>query len=205
MKKWTAALLLVLVCCLSCAAASADWYADTAQTLSRRMALLADNLTYAEFFYDVRQDDVEEQLAEMAALAGRKVQETLVLDYQPQKLAAYAAEHFVSDRVDEQSAAVAEELLLRMNLSLPDMLNHLAGGWQWQSLSRIMQATATFEMPEDFRECALILDYGAQAAVLVTFTQTGESTVTAQGSYIRAGVWQDEAAAPFLSLLWEKE
>lgn len=204
MKKLVA-LLLALCCLFSCACAKEDWYVETAQTLARRMALLSGNLTYAAFFYDVKQDDVEQQLSEMAALHGKALRSVQVLSYKPEQVEAYIADYFVSDRVDENNAAVAEELLHRMNLSLPDMLNHLVGGWQWQALSRIMQAEATFEMPENFRQCALVLDYGTDVSILVTFTQTGETTATAQGSYIRTDVLEDEAAAPFLALLWEKE
>jgi len=204
MKKLVA-LILTLCCLFSCACAKEDWYVETAQTLAKRMALLSDNLTYAAFFYDVKQDDVEQQLAEMAALDGKKLRSVQMLSYEPEQVESYIADYFVSDRVDEANAAVADELLRRMNLALPDMLNHLVGGWQWQSLSRIMQATATFEAPKAFRECALVLDYGVDVSILVTFTQTGENTVTAQGSYIRSDVLEDEAAAPFLALLWEKE
>ena len=95
------------------------------------------------------------------------------------------------------------------NLGLPS-------NFEWQSwpqrlymllplAQKYLQTGETFVMPAGFEECALVLDYGTETAVLVTFTRTGDSTVTAEGSYIRADSISDETVAPFLAMLWEKE
>lgn len=199
------AVCLALALFFSFACAEENWYQSTAEAIAQRMGLLTTNQTYLAFFMDVKQEGVEEELAAMAEVIGMPVKDVTVLRYQPEKVAEYIENYFISDRVDAGVDETKAELLSRMNQRLPSMLNWMVGGWLWQSLSESLQAEETILMPADFEECALVLDYGTETAVMVTFTQTGEHTATVEGSYIRADAIEDETVAPFLAMLWEKE
>ena len=204
MKKWIC-LILSMLMLFSCACAEGDWYQSAAESIAKRMGLLTTNQTYLAFFMDVKQEGVEEELAAMAEVIAQPVQHVTVLRYQPERVAQYIENYFISDRMDAGVEETRDELLSRMNQRLPSMLNWMVGGWLWQSLSEYLQTEETFVMPAGFEECALVLSYDTETAVMVTFTQTGENTVTAEGSYIRADSITDETVAPFLAMLWEKE
>lgn len=204
MKKLICIVLSALFL-FSCACAESSWYQSTAESIAKRMGLLTTNQTYLAFFMDVKQEGVEEELAAMAEVIGMPVKDVTVLRYQPEKVAEYIDNYFISDHMDAGVEETKQELLSRMNQRLPSMLNWMVGGWLWQSMSEYLQTGETFVMPAGFEECALVLDYGTETAVLVTFTRTGDSTVTAEGSYIRADAIDDETVAPFLAMLWEKE
>lgn len=205
MKKLLSLILALLVLCSSSCALGEDWYLSTAETLSQRMSVLVNNQTYLAFFMDVRQDGVEEELAMMAALSGKEAKSVVRLRYAPEKVDQYVQNYFMGDRVDEYTQLVQTEVLKRMNPSLSGMLNGVIGGTLWTSLSSLLCASETFVMPENFEDCALGLDFGLDTAVLVTFTQTGGSTVTATASYIRTESLYSDLTAPYLNLLWEKE
>ena len=205
MKKLFSILVLLILLCSASFSLAEDWYLDTANHLNERMGVLVGNETYLSFYMDVRQDGVEEELEMMAETVGRKVKDVVYLRYSPEKVDAYISHYFIEDRVDADTQLVQEEILRRMNASLPGMLNSINGGTLWLALSNSLQVGESFVMPEDFEECALGLDFGLDTAVLVTFTQTGKSTVTAQACYIRTESLYGEHTAPHLNLLWEKE
>ena len=205
MKKLIALLLVLILACIAPLALAEDWYLSTAEALSQRLSVLVSNQTYLAFFIDVRQDGVEEELAMMAETAGRDIEQVMRLRYAPEKVDAYVENYFMTDRADEYTALVQTEVLKRMNPSLTGMLNGIIGGTLWTSLSSILCASETFAMPADFHDCVLGLDYGVDTAVLVTFTQTGEDSVTASASYIRTESLYSDLTAPYLNLLWEKE
>jgi len=205
MKKIAALLLALILLCLAPLSLAEDWYLSTAKSLSERMAILVTNQTYLAFFIDVKQDGVEEELEMMAATVGRDVKNVIRLRYAPEKVDQYVENYFMGDRVDEYTATVQAEVLKRMNPSLSGMLNGVIGGTLWTSLSSILSASETFAMPDDFESCVLALNYGLDTAVLVSFTQTGEDTVTATASFIRTESLESDLTAPYLNLLWEKE
>lgn len=205
MKKLTAFILVLILVCLTPLALAEDWYLSTAKALSQRLGVLVGNQTYLAFFIDVKQDGVEEELDMMAEVSGKEVQSVVRLRYAPEKVDQYVANYFMTDRVDEYTQLVQSEVLKRMNPSLTGMLNGIIGGTLWTSLSSILCASETFAMPANFHDCVLGLDFGADTAVLVTFTQTGEDTVTAAASYIRTESLDSELTEPYLNLLWEKE
>jgi len=205
MKKIAALLLVLILLCLAPLSLAEDWYLSTAKSLSKRMAILVTNQTYLAFFIDVKQDGVEEELEMMAETVGRDVKDVIRLRYAPEKVDQYVENYFMGDRVDEYTATVQAEVLKRMNPSLSGMLNGVIGGTLWTSLSSILSASETFAMPDDFESCVLALNYGLDTAVLVSFTQTGEDTVTATASFIRTESLESDLTAPYLNLLWEKE
>ena len=205
MKKILSLILAVLMLCSASLAAAEDWYLSTAETLTDRLGILVSNQTYLAFFMDVKQDGVEEELDMMAQTSGKEVQNVVRLRYAPEKVDQYVQNYFMTDRVDEYTTLVQTEVLKRMNPSLVGMLNGVIGGTLWTTLSSILCASETYAMPADFHDCALGLDFGLDTAVLVTFTQTGENTVTASASYIRTESLYSELTEPYLNLLWEKE
>ena len=205
MKKFLSLILALVLLCSASLALAEDWYLETAENLSSRMAILVQNQTYLAFFMDVKQDGVQEELDMMAEISGKDVQKVYRFRYAPEKVDQYVENYFMGDRVDEYTQLVQAEVLKRMNPSLSGMLNGVIGGTLWTSLSSILSASETFAMPDNFEDCALGLDFGADTAVLVVFTQTGEDTVTATASFIRTESLTSELTAPYLNLLWEKE
>ena len=205
MKKLTALILVLMLVCITPLSLAEDWYLSTAEALSQRLSILVGNQTYLAFFIDVKQDGVAEELAMMAEISGKDVQNVVRLRYAPEKVDQYVESYFMTDRVDEYTQLVQAEVLKRMNPSLTGMLNGIIGGTLWTSLSSILCASETFAMPADFHDCVLGMDFGTDTAVLVTFTQTGENTVTASASYIRTESLYSDLTAPYLNLLWEKE
>ena len=205
MKKLLSLLLGLILLCSSSLVLAEDWYLATAQKLNERMGVLVGNESYLSFYMDVKQDGVEEELAMMAETVGCDVQQVVRFRYAPEKVDAYIESYFICDRVDDQTRLIQKELTQRMNLSLPMMLNRVIGGDLWIALASSLQVSETFVMPDDFAECTLALDFGKDTAVLVTFSQTGEETVTAQAAYIRTESLTSDLTAPYLNLLWEKE
>ena len=202
MKRLTA-LLLTLLLTLTAALALGDWYTDQAEELARRVTLLPGNQTFVELYVD-KQEGVEEELEMMGELTGKEPLSLTRYRYAPEKLQEYIAAYFLGERVDEDNTRLGEEILSRMNVNLPLMLNNLSGGDLWGHLSAVLSVTESYAAPEGFESCVLFADYGLDTGILITFTGNA-SAVTAQACFIRSEVFTTDFAADFLALLWEKE
>lgn len=213
MKKILALLTALLVCfglvfSASGEAAlqldSGDWYEITALNLTDRLSLLADNQAYVELFIGL-EIDTDTFLAQMNALAGLEPTEIVTVNLRQDALSKLAASYQMEEFENQFTDEIMAELTRRMNMSLPSLLNGYVGGELWLAISSVLTTSESYLMPDDFAPCALYLDYGEgqEAAVLVTFTQSGEGIVTASASFVRAGVLEDEVAQNYLNLMWE--
>lgn len=183
---------------------SGDWYEITALNLTDRLSLLADNQAYVELFIGL-EIDTDTFLAQMNALAGLEPTEIVTVNLRQDALSKLAASYQMEDFENQFTDEIMAELTRRMNMSLPSLLNGYVGGELWLAISSVLTTSESYLMPDDFAPCALYLDYGEgqEAAVLVTFTQSGEGIVTASASFVRAGVLEDEVAQTYLNLMWE--
>ncbi len=183
---------------------SGDWYEITALNLTDRLSLLADNQAYVELFIGL-EIDTDTFLAQMNAIAGLEPTEIVTVNLREDALHQMAASYQMEDFENQFTDEIMAELNRRMNMSLPSLLNGHVGGDLWLAISSVLTTSEAFLMPDDFAPCALYLGYGEgqEAAVLVTFTQSGEGIVTASASFVRAGVLEDEVAQTYLNLLWE--
>ena len=213
MKKWLTALLALMLCILPLCAALTEaapapgqdsWYLDTALYLADQMGALADSESYVELFIGMGMD-TDGFADTMAQLYGLTPDEVIVYLYKTDALETLAAAYQMDEVTTALSKPVMETVYRRMNQNMPTLLNGYVGGDLWLAISSVLAYNETYIMPDDFVPCALFLRYeGQEAAVLVTFTQTGTETVTANAAYVRADVVEDEVAATYLNLMWER-
>lgn len=213
MKKCFALLmaLALTLCAAACAVAEAapvladdSWYLETALDLADKMGSLADNEAYVELFIGMGEDT--DGFADiMAQLNGLEPDEVVTYAFREDALEGLANAY----QMDEVSIKLAEPVMdilaRRMSSSLGSLLNSHVGGTLWLAISNALACTETYIIPEGFAPCALFLRYdGQEAAILVTFTQTGEETITATASYVRDDAVEDEVAWEYLNLMWER-
>lgn len=181
-----------------------DWYLTEALSLAEAMSVLADNEAYVELFIGMG-EDTDGFADQMAQLSGLTPDAVLRYTYRTDALENLAAAYQMDEVTTALGKPAMEAVNRRMNVALGNLLNGHVGGSLWLAVSSALTYTETYIMPEGFQPCALFLSYeGQEAAVLVTFSQTGEDTVTGVATYVRAGVWQDEEADTYLKLMWEE-
>lgn len=215
MKKLFAALTALALClcgvCGACAQTAEDyaaltdnWYEETAVYMAEQMNALADNETYVELFTGMGEDTdgFADQMAELKGLLPDAVNFYYL---RTDALESLAANYQMDEFTVAANRNVMENLLRRMNMNLPGLLNSSVGGSLWMAIASALTYTETFLMPEDFENQAVLLLYGdCEAAVLVTYTQTGENTITANGTFVRHEVYDDPVAQEIFDLLWEQ-
>ena len=204
MKRILAFLLSAMLLCLFAVpgAAEGNFYWDAADKLCGRMFVLALDPQYLGYMLG---KDVTETsaLASMQALAGKK-------PFQRQFYRFKGSEGNLGALLGQSETAtpnpvITDELLLRLNGALPDYLNGYIGGTDWLALSSCLTVSETFLMPENFQPGTLALLYdGCDAAVMVTFTQTGEETITATAKMIPAKALDEQEILLYINLLWER-
>ena len=212
MKKFVAALLAAALCLMSLcgalaegapAAAGDDWYLATALDLADKMSALADNDAYGELFIGMG-EDTDGFADQMAQLKGLIPDEVITYRYKTDALESLAAAYQMDEVTTALSKPAMESIYRRMNQALGSMLNSHVGGSLWLAVASALNYTETFLMPDDFVPCSLLLRYeGQEAAVLVSFSQTGTETITVSATYVRADVTEDEVAQTYLGLMWE--
>ena len=212
MKKYLAALLALMLCVTAFSGAFAeaapavaedDWYMETALYVTEQMTALADNEAYVELFIGMG-EDTDGFADQMAQLSGLTPDEVYTYRYRTDALENLAAAYQMDEVTTALSKPAMEAVYRRMNGALGALLNGHVGGSLWLAVSSALQYSETYVMPDDFAPCALFLSYqGQEAAVLVTFSQTGADTVTGVATYVRSNVWEDEVAQGYLSLMWE--
>lgn len=215
MKKLFAALAALALClcgvCGAWAEAAPDydifednWYVSTAQYMTEQMNALADNETYVELFIGMG-EDTDGFADQMAALKGLTPDACNIYLLRTDALESLADNYQMDEFTVAANRDVMENLLRRMNMNLPGLLNASVGGSLWMAIASALTYTETFIMPEDFAPQAVLLLYGDyEAAVLVTYTQTGENTITANGTFVRHEVYNDPVAQEIFDLLWER-
>lgn len=215
MKKLFAALTALALClcgvCGAWAEAAPDydifednWYVSTAQYITEQMNALADNEAYVELFIGMG-EDTDGFADQMAALKGLTPDGCNIYLLRTDALESLAANYQMDELTVAANRNVMENLLRRMNMNLPGLLNASVGGSLWMAIASALTYTETFLMPEDFVPQAVLLLYAeCEAAVLVTYTQTGENTITVNGTFVRHEVYDDPAAQQIFGLLWER-
>ena len=212
MKKLLAAFLaLMLYTAALCGAfaeaapvvADDDWYLETALYVAEQMGVLADNEAYVELFIGMGEDT--DGFADiMAQLNGLTPDEVITYLYKTDALETLAAAYQMDEVTTALGKPAMESIYRRMNQSLGSLLNSYVGGSLWLAIANALSYNETYLMPENFVPCALLLRYdGQEAAILVTFSQTGTETITVTATYVRADVAEDEVASTYLNLLWE--
>ena len=213
MKKSLAALLALMLCAAAfCgafaeaapAAADDNWYLETALYVTEQMGALADNEAYVELFIGMG-EDTDGFADQMAQLNGLTPDEVITYLYKTDALETLAAAYQMDEVTTALGKPAMESIYRRMNQSLGSMLNSYVGGNLWLSIANALSYNETYLLPENFVPCALLLCYdGQEAAILVTFSQTGTETITVSATYVRADVAEDEVAATYLNLMWER-
>ena len=212
MKKLLAALLALMLCATAFCGAFAEaapavandgWYLETALYVAEQMGVLADNEAYVELFIGMGEDT--DGFADiMAQLNGLTPDEVITYLYKTDALETLAAAYQMDEVTTVLGKPAMESIYRRMNQSLGSLLNSYVGGSLWLAIANALSYNETYLMPENFVPCALLLRYdGQEAAILVTFSQTGTETITVTATYVRADVAEDEVAATYLNLLWE--
>lgn len=213
MRQKTVALLMALVLCITgisgalaeAAPASVpeNWYLTEAKNLAAAMGALADNEAYVELFIGMG-EDTEGFADTMAKVAGLQPDQVLTYRYRTDALQSLAASYRMDEVTTKLAGPAMDAVNRRMNMALGSLLNGHVGGSLWLAVASALAYTETYRMPEGFVPCTLFLCYeGQEAAVLVTFSQTGEDTVTGSATYVRSGVWEDEVGKTYLDLMWE--
>lgn len=212
MRKMMALLLALLLCTAGLSAAFAEaapdfwadnWYLNEAHGVIEAMDALADNEAYVELFIGMG-EDTDGFADQMAQVDGLNYEAIYFYRYRTDALQELAAAYQMDEVTTALSKPAMEAVYRRMNLSLGSMLNGHVGGSLWLAVASALEYSQTYVMPEDFEPCALFFSYVDQeASILVTFSQTGEDTVTAVGTYVRPDVWLDEVGQTYLSLMWE--
>lgn len=212
MKKYLAALLALMLCTAAFGGAFAeaapavaedDWYMETALYVTEQMNALADNEAYVELFIGMG-EDTDGFADQMAQLKGLTPDEVITYRYKTDALESLAAAYQMDEVTTALSKPAMESIYRRMNQALGSMLNSHVGGTLWLAVASALNYTETFLMPDDFAPCSLLLRYeGQEAAVLVSFSQTGTETITVSATYVRADVAEDEVAQTYLDLMWE--
>lgn len=206
-------LLLGLLLCFACvfgacaeaapALSADDWCLGEAYRLADAMGALADNEAYVELFIGMG-EDTDGFADQMAQLSGLTPDEVYTYRYRTDALENLAAAYQMDEVTTVLSKPAMEAVYRRMNGALGGLLNGHVGGSLWLAVSSALEYSETYIMPEGFEPCALFLSYqGQEAAVLVTFSQTGADTVTGVATYVRSNVWEDEVAQGYLNLMWE--
>lgn len=213
MRKLVALLLAMVLCTASLSAAFAEaapasvpenWYHTEAKNLAAAMSTLADNEAYVELFIGMGMD-TDGFADTMAQLNGLLPDEIHTYLFRTDALDELAASYQMDEVSIKLAGPAMDAVYRRLNVALSSLLNSYVGGELWLAIASALSYTQTYRMPEGFVPCALFLSYeGQEAAVLVTFSQTGEDTITANATYVRAGVWDDEVAKTYLlDLMWE--
>lgn len=212
LKKSLAALLALMLCAAAICGAFAeavpvadeDWYLETALYVAEQMGALADNEAYVELFIGMG-EDTDGFADQMAQLNGLTPDEVITYLYKTDALETLAAAYQMDEVTTALGKPAMESIYRRMNQSLGSMLNSYVGGNLWLSIANALSYNETYLLPENFVPCALLLCYdGQEAAILVTFSQTGTETITVSSTYVRADVAEDEVASTYLNLLWER-
>ena len=212
MKKFFSAIMALMLCAASFGGALAEaapapaddrWYLDTALYVTEKMGALADNEAYVELFIGMGQD-TDGFADTMARLNGLTPDEVITYIYKTDALESLAAAYQMDEVTTALGKPAMESIYRRMNQSLASVLNSHVGGTLWLSIASALNYVETFLLPENFIPCSLLLRYeGQEAAVLVSFSQTGAETITVSATYVRADVAEDEVAQTYLDLMWE--
>ncbi len=212
MRKIVALLLAAVLFAAGISAAFAEaapasmpenWYMTEALNLADAMGALADNEAYVELFIGMGMD-TDGFADTMAKVAGLAPDQVITYLYRTDALEKLAASYQMDEVSTKLAGPAMDAINIRMSNSLGSLLNGHVGGELWLAVASSLAYTRTYIMPAGFVPCSLFLSYeGQETAVLVTFSQTGEETVTATATYVRAGVWADEVAQTYLDLMWE--
>ena len=202
MKKRIGAFLLALALCLGGAAqAEADWAGDVSRELAARLIALAADEGYVSLF--TSSEDILAEIARMAENEGCEiVSERRFLLREDAIETLWAVMAAEGDTPPEMGEAAREAVQKRLGSSVTSMLNGTMGV-SWLGAASILSEAGGYLMPEGFAPCAVLLDYGTAADVMVVFAQTGEGVIGASASFVAAQAVED--SQEILSLLYTEE
>ena len=207
MRKIVALLLAAVLFAAGISAAFAEaapasvpenWYMTEALNLADAMGALADNEAYVELFIGMGEDN-EGFADQMAALKGLTPDACNIYLLRTDALESLAANYQMDEFTVAANRDVMENLLRRMNMNLPGLLNTSVGGSLWMAIASALTYTETFIMPEDFAPQAVLLLYGdCEAAVLKERSPSCGSREIYDGTFSRKLIAGDGVTAELL-------
>lgn len=202
MKKRLLALILLWTLCLGGAArAETDWAGDLSHELAQRLIALAADESYAALF--TSSEEILAEVARMAENEGREiVSERRLLLREDAAEALWTIIAAEGETPPEMSEATREAIQKRLGSSVTSMLNGTMGT-TWLAATSILCETEGYLMPEGFAPCAVLLDYGTAADVMVIFAQTGEGVIGASASFVSSAAVA--TGGDLISLLYTEE
>ncbi len=168
---------LILLVCTAAACTEGDFYEETARELASRVALLASDGAYIRAM--IASEDI-------AALAGEAAAD---ISGEPTGIDTYlftgnALQMLYGSDMPEISETAAEELQLKAEAMLASMSNGKDGA-MWLAAASVLGCSRTYAMPKDFSPRALLVDYGSNTCVLVSFAATGADSITASAALVK--------------------
>lgn len=192
--KGMVALLVTCILLFGCAKAETAWTYETLDGLANRIIGLACDENYVRMFTD--DTDVLEQYERMAALKDLPVKEYRFLCLREDMM-----DTFVSMASAPEWSALAREVLAKRFAGMaPSVINSL-GGAAWLAACSVLTETTGYLMPEGFAPGAVLMEYGTDVDVMITFVQTGEDVITATAAFVDAQI----ASGETLSLFYTEE
>ena len=183
--RTAAVLLLCLTLLCGCARADwADWAEEQAEALCARMTALAVDEAYVSLF--TGSEEVLSQVERMAANEGLEMEQVRRFTLRSESSYADYVE-WEGLELPALSAVAGEELERRLAAMPPSLLNGQAGA-EWLAAASLLTVSETYQMPEAFVPCIVLMDFGTEADVMAVFTRTGGDTVTGQAVFVSADV-----------------
>lgn len=187
MKKvmvWLIAALLVLS---PVALAEGNWYAVQGKRLADRLAVLADEQAYMEILCGTN-PEVLNIMAEIAEADFSVVEEARLISLPSVDTLMDVFKLFgvISNEKLPEMSAEAEKDFIRRMIGVPVTAMNNKEGDSWIVATSVLHTFETYIMPRDFNNSILILEYPGDYAVAVTFTETGEQTITAKATLMRS-------------------
>ncbi len=184
MNRGRTAAVLLLCLMLLCGYARADWAGEQAEALCARMTALAVDEAYVSLF--TGSEEVLSQVERMAANEGLEMEQVRRFTLRSESSYADYVE-WEGLELPALSAVAGEELERRLAAMPPSLLNGQAGA-EWLAAASLLTVSETYQMPEAFVPCIVLMDFGTEADVMAVFTRTGEDTVTGQAVFVSADV-----------------
>ena len=187
MKKLISAILAV-ICVLSTASALAEnWYVKEGQSLVKHIVELAGDDAYTALYTapgDIRA--IIDEFAESDFTSPTEARMLSLPDSEAALELLSAVASFAAEDIPEISDAALKELIKRLPGMIVTLVNN-QHGTVWIAATTILSASETHVMPEDFQPGILLLEYPGEYSVAVTFSKTGDNTVTATATAIHSG------------------
>lgn len=196
-------LFLAATLIFSCSSVLAEkqWYEETSLRLCERIVHLAGQPQYISLF-TADPSVTEAVLPHLQSLKGRVPSSITVYRYKG--LTENLSPLLNELPLGEFDSVCMEELNKRLSGSAMASFLNGRNSIDWVAAASILNAYETFTMPEAFVPLLVVVRYSdSEAAFMVSYTQTGETTITANAVIVSASILSQPESADLISLLWE--